>query len=88
MIALDLIFLEKTDLPCLVHDSLLFKNMAVPAVEHLISIYESFEKQVFISIDEVPKYSREVQLLIKKAMFLKLDQDHLAFIVKWKKRNE
>lgn len=88
MIALDLTFLEKTDLPCLVHDSLLFKNMAVPAVEHLISIYESFEKQVFISIDEVPKFSREVQLLIKKAMFLKLDQDRLAFIVKWKKRNE
>ena len=88
MIALDLTFLERTHLPCLIHDSLLFKNMAIPAVENLIGIYGSFKKQVFISIDEVSKYSDETQKVIRNAMFLRLDQDRLAFKVNWKKRNE
>ena len=86
MIALDLTFLEKTHLPCLIHDSLLFKHLDIPAVEHLIGIYNSFEKQVFISIDEVSRYNKEAKHLITNAMFLKLDQDRLAFKVKWKKR--
>jgi hypothetical protein len=88
MIALDLTFLESTHLPCLIHDSLLFKNMDVPAVEHLIGIYDSFDKQIFVSIDEVSKYCNKAQVLINNAMFLKLDHDRLAFIVRWKKRNE
>ena len=88
MIALDLTFLEKTLLPCLIHDSVLFKNMDVPAVEHLIGIYEKFQKQIFISVDEVSKYGNDVQASIDKAMFLKLDHDRLAFGVKWKKRND
>lgn len=88
MIALDLAFLEITCLPCLIHDSLLFKNMDIPAVEHLIGIYSSFQKQIFVSIDEVSKYSEEVKVLIKSATFLKLDHDRLAFVAKWKKRTE
>ena len=88
MIVLDLTVLEKTHLPCLIHDSLLFKNMDVPAVERLIAIYGGFSKQIFISIDEVSKYSDEVQSLIRTAMFLKLDHDRLAFKLKWKKRSD
>lgn len=88
MIALDLTFLENTCLPCLVHDSLLFKNMDIPAVEHLIGIYSSFQKQIFVSIDEISKYSAEVKVLIKSATFLKLDHDRLAFVAKWKRRAE
>jgi len=86
MIALDLTFLEKTCLPCLIHDSLLFKNIDIPAIEHLISIYKSFNKQIFISIDEKSKYSKETQKNIEKSMFLKLDKDRVAFNKKWKKQ--
>lgn len=86
MIALDLTFLEKTHLPCLIHDSLLFKNLDVPAVESLMKIYSGFKKQIFISIDEVSKYNQDVQSLIKSSEFIKLDKDKLAFKVKWKNR--
>jgi hypothetical protein len=84
MISLDLTNLEKTALPCLIHDSLLFKNMDVPAVEQLIKLYSSFEKQIFISIDEVSKYQQDVINIIEKSKFLKLDRDRLAFGIKWK----
>lgn len=88
MIALDLTFLEKTHLPCIIHDSLLFKNLDIPAVESLIKIYSGFKKQIFISIDEVSKYSGDVKRLIQSSEFIKLDKDKLAFKVKWKSRLE
>lgn len=84
MIALDLTFLRLTILPVLIHDSLLFKNMDTPAIEHLVEIYSSFSKQVFISIDEVKKYKASVQKIIEESMFIKLDKDRMAFKVKWK----
>ncbi|MBI6683132.1 DUF2326 domain-containing protein [Pseudomonas viridiflava] len=84
MIALDLTFLRLTILPALVHDSLLFKNMDTPAIEHLVEIYSSFSKQIFISIDEVKKYKAGVQKIITESMFLKLDKDRMAFKIKWK----
>lgn len=84
LISLDLAVLEQTYLPCLIHDSVLFKNLDVPAVENLISVYSSFEKQIFIAIDEVPKYSKVTQNIIKRSEFIKLSQDKLAFKKSWK----
>ena len=58
--------------------------MDVPAVEHLIKLYSSFKKQIFISIDEVSKYQQDIINTIEKSKFLKLDRDRLAFGIKWK----
>lgn len=88
MIALDLTFLDETCLPCLMHDSLLFKNMDVPAIEHLLAIYCSFKKQIFISIDEQSKYSNEAQAMIENSVFLKLEKGRVAFIKIWNKTSE
>jgi hypothetical protein len=87
MICFDLTFLENTILPCLIHDSLLFKNMDVPAVEKLISIYSQFKKQIFIAIDEKSKYRKETQNKISTAMFLELNENKVAFKMKWKKKS-
>jgi hypothetical protein len=87
MICFDLTFLENTILPCLIHDSLLFKNMDVPAVEKLISNYSQFKKQIFIAIDEKSKYSKETQNKINTAMFLELNENKVAFKIKWKKKS-
>nr|WP_295711320.1 DUF2326 domain-containing protein [uncultured Halomonas sp.] len=87
MIAFDLTFLDKTCLPCLIHDSLLFKNMDTPAIEHLLNIYSTFTKQIFISIDEKSKYSEGTQKKIESSMFLQLDKDRVAFNKKWKKES-
>lgn len=87
MIAFDLTFLDKTCLPCLIHDSLLFKNMDTPSIENLLNIYSDFDKQIFISIDEKSKYSKEAQSKIESSMFLRLDKDRVAFNKKWKKES-
>ncbi|HIF9501322.1 DUF2326 domain-containing protein [Photobacterium damselae] len=84
MISLDLTILEKTCLPAIIHDSLLFKNMDVTSIENLIATYASFNKQIFISIDEVSKYKNETIDLIEKSKFMKLDKDRVAFGQKWK----
>lgn len=84
MISLDLTLLEKTCLPNIIHDSLLFKNMDVTAIENLISTYSSFNKQIFISIDEVSKYKDVTKALIHKSKFIELDKDRVAFGKKWK----
>ncbi|PRA51953.1 hypothetical protein CQZ98_17385 [Pseudomonas sp. MYb115] len=84
MIALDITFLNETALPALIHDSLLFKNMDTPAIERLVSIYKKSSKQIFISIDEITKYSKETQSTLSTSMFIKLDKDRLAFNNKWK----
>jgi hypothetical protein len=87
MICFDLTVLENTILPCLIHDSLLFKNMDTPAIEKLISIYSEFQKQIFIAIDEKSKYSKETQNKIDTAMFLELNENKVAFKVKWNKKS-
>lgn len=86
MISLDLTFLEKTALPCIIHDSLLFKNMDVTSIESLISTYASFEKQIFISIDEVSKYKSSTKRLIGDSEVINLNKDRVAFCVKWKNK--
>lgn len=87
MICLDLTFLYNTMLPCLIHDSVLFKNMDVPSIEKLISIYSKSKKQIFIAIDETLKYRSDTQDEIESSMFLKLDENNVAFKKKWKKVN-
>jgi hypothetical protein len=57
--------------------------MDVPAVERLISIYSESNKQVFIAIDEKSKYGQVTQSKLKKSMFLKLDENKIAFKLKW-----
>ncbi|CAH8226587.1 conserved hypothetical protein [Vibrio aestuarianus] len=88
MISLDLTFLEETCLPSITHDSLLFKNMDVTSIENLISTYSNFDKQIFISIDEVSKYKEATKELISNSQFIKLDKDRVAFGVKWKSKNK
>lgn len=86
MLSLDLSFLDLTILPVIAHDGLLFKNIDIPAFENLVKLYSSFEKQIFISVDEISKYSDQTQLLLMKSKFLKLDGVRLAFNKKWKSK--
>jgi len=87
MLALDITYLKETALPCVIHDSLLFKNIAVPAIENIFSIYRKLDKQVFVSIDEMSKFSEGFRELVVDHEFMKLDVDRVAFGVKWNKDN-
>lgn len=86
MIAMDMCFLGKTYLPFLIHDLIVFKNIEVHAIEKIIEVYVCSNKQIFIAIDELSRYSTKIQKLILESEFLKLDSQQLAFGKSWKKR--
>lgn len=69
LITFDLAILELTALPILIHDSMLFKNIENSSVENIIDIYNVFGKQIFISIDEIEKYSKETKRSFKVKRF-------------------
>lgn len=85
LIALDFSIFEQTDLPVLIHDLILFKNIETHAFEEIFKTYIKFNKQSFIAIDELKKYDDEVIDLAKNRVFLELNSDRLAFKKSWKK---
>lgn len=73
LILLDLAVLNLTKLPILIHDSLLWKNIAKPAIEKIIEIYTSFsDRQIFVAFDKVIEYNDDTQKSIKDSSVLEL----------------
>jgi hypothetical protein len=85
LITFDLVLLSMTYLPALIHDLPLLKNIEDNAVSNIISLYDSFDKQIFIAIDKINTYGKETAELIMKNKVLKLSKDKLLFNKNWKK---
>lgn len=88
MIAMDLSFLERTYLPALIHDLIVFSNIEDHALEEIIAQYSLTEKQVFIAIDKLGRLKNETQKLARDNEFLALDSGKLAFGKSWKNRTQ
>lgn len=86
MIAMDMSFLEKTYLPILIHDLIVFSNIEDHAIEEIIEEYSKSKKQVFIAIDKLGRFKQASQKVTKDNAFLVLDSTNLAFGKSWKKR--
>lgn len=52
LIIFDLSILATTDLPVLIHDSLIFKNIADLPIDKIMALYMQSKKQIFISFDK------------------------------------
>jgi hypothetical protein len=87
LITLDLTIFTVTKLPILIHDTMLFKNIENSVIEHIVNIYDQQKKQVFISIDEINKFSKEIKETLEKKHVLKLSCNKTLFIKDWKKGN-
>lgn len=85
LIIFDLAVLETTDLPILIHDSVLYKNVENNAVAKLINLYISLGKQSFISIDEIKKYGSDAEFLLIKNRVLELNNNKVLYIKDWRK---
>lgn len=85
LITFDLVLLRLTCLPALIHDLPLLKNIEDNAISNIISIYDSFDKQIFIAIDKINTYGEVTAELITKRMVLKLSKNKLLFNKNWKK---
>jgi hypothetical protein len=86
LLVLDLAIFSLTELPVLVHDSVLFKNIENTAVSRLLEFYLKIEKQSFVALDEVDKYGDSASTMLRSKAAISLRDDHVLFIKDWRKK--
>lgn len=78
LILLDLALLELTQLPILIHDSVLFKNIEYETMDKIIELYMSYQdKQIFITTDAIHNYKDNIKAYIKINTVLELSKNGL-----------
>ncbi|WP_158937424.1 DUF2326 domain-containing protein [Burkholderia sp. S171] len=86
LVIFDLAIFELTDLPILIHDSPLFKNVENRAVARFIKEYERFSSQTFIALDEVYKYGEETAATLQRLSVVRLNNTGLLYVKDWRKQ--
>ncbi|WP_375583923.1 DUF2326 domain-containing protein [Cyclobacterium xiamenense] len=84
LIEFDLAILSLTDLPLLIHDSVLFKNIEDRAIDRIIDQYQNFDKQIFIALDGINKFSDESQKVLTNKCTLHLSETRKLFNRDWR----
>lgn len=72
LVVFDLAMLHLTNLPLLVHDSVMLKHIEDEAIEKILRLYSETPKQVFIAIDKEGSYTDESQKIMDKTKILQL----------------
>jgi len=85
LVFLDLTVFLETQLPFVVHDTLLFKNIENDSVARLVKVYMQTTKQSFVALDEIDKYGAEAAALLYEQSVIQLDNSHLLFIKDWRR---
>jgi Uncharacterised protein conserved in bacteria (DUF2326) len=85
LLLLDLAFFETTALPIVIHDSLLFKNIENEAVSNFIFLYNTFNKQSFIAIDEIQKYGEDTEKKLLAKKVIELSNKKVLYIKDWRR---
>lgn len=90
LILFDLSVLTLTNLPTIIHDTILFKNIAVNVLEKIIYQYNQFKnKQIFISFDNLSNYSQETKKILVQNRALALGPNgNELFGFSWNKKTE
>lgn len=90
MIVFDLSVLELTQLPILIHDSIILKQVADEAIDKIITKYSSFtSKQVFIALDKKQSYYQNTNNILTSTKVLELAPDgNELFGVSWNKKTK
>lgn len=87
LIGFDLAMLATTNLPYIIHDSVIYKNIEVEATKKIIRILASVKaKQIFISFDESKKFGAFVEDIIDRNTVLKLSNTDLLYNKDWRER--
>lgn len=89
MIVYDLAVLFTTALPAIAHDSLLFSDLSKDAVDGIVNIYNSTDKQIFISYDKQGDCRPATKDILEKNCVLKLsDKGHELYGRSWDMEDE
>lgn len=87
LVGFDLAMLSLTHLPFIIHDSVLYKNIEVPATRNIIRILASVKrKQIFLAFDEAPKFGSMAEGLLRTHTVLKLSDNELLYNKDWREQ--
>lgn len=84
LILLDTSLLRHTNIPFLIHDSLLFKNVENRAIENILRVYLSLNQQAFIALDGEIVDSATAQGLVQKSAVIHLSANKLLYTQDWR----
>ena len=67
LVGFDLAMLSLTVLPLVLHDSIIYKNIEVPATRRILRILAAVKsKQIFLAFDEASKFGPEAEELLRR----------------------
>lgn len=72
LVIFDLVMLNNTKLPAVVHDTVILKHIEDETLEKLVELYNTSQKQVFIAFDRDTTYSQKMQSILNASKVLKL----------------
>lgn len=87
LVGFDLAMLSLTRLPFVIHDSVIYKNIEVPATRNIIRILGALKKkQVFLAFDEAKKFGARAEQILRSNAVVKLSDKELFFNSDWRKK--
>ncbi|MBP5789525.1 MAG: DUF2326 domain-containing protein [Neisseriaceae bacterium] len=87
LVVFDLAILRLTDLPILVHDSLILISISDEAVQNILQQYIDCGKQVIIALDKQDSYSDKTASILKKYAVIELAPNEQALFGRsWNKQ--
>ncbi|MCY1288382.1 DUF2326 domain-containing protein [Pseudomonas jinjuensis] len=89
LVGFDIAVLSLTNLPFIIHDSMIYKNIEISATENIIRILSAFKKkQIFLAFDEAKKFNTETQKTLQSNKVLQLNRDQLLYIKDWRTKEK
>jgi hypothetical protein len=86
LVIFDLAIFSLADLPVLIHDTPLFKNVENQAVAKFVKEYTRHRKQSFIALDEIKKYGAVAEAMLIKNKVIEVSDKKVLYIKDWRKR--
>ncbi|EPK2448155.1 DUF2326 domain-containing protein [Pseudomonas aeruginosa] len=89
LVGFDIAVLSLTNLPFIIHDSIIYKNIEISATENIIRILSAFKKkQIFLAFDEAKKFNTETQKTLQSNKVLQLNRNQLLYIKDWRTKEK
>lgn len=87
LVGFDLAMLSLTHLPFIIHDSVIYKNIEVPATRNILRILAAIKrKQIFLAFDEAAKFGATAERLLRIHTVLKLSHNDLLYSKDWREK--
>jgi hypothetical protein len=83
LLIFDIAFLERTNLPILIEDSLIFKNIESKTNEAIIERLTKSKKQVFVAMDQLSLLSERTRIMLRNTRFMRVSRKMPAFGELW-----